>query len=72
MVPPVFPASKVEHDGFAQLLVLHQKSEGRLTHISESALPVEGKKLGSMKQDLRVVAGFCSQTMSCGSRIGTR
>lgn len=33
MVPPVFPASEVEHYGFAQLLVLDQKSEGRHVHV---------------------------------------
>ena len=33
MVPPVFPAPKVKHDGFAQLLVLDQKSKGRHVHV---------------------------------------
>ena len=32
MVPPVLPASQVEHDGFAQLLVLDEKSEGGHVH----------------------------------------
>lgn len=33
MVPPVFPASKVEHDGFAQLLVLDQEGKGGHVHV---------------------------------------
>ena len=33
MVPPVFPAAKVEHEGLALLFVLHEKSERGHVHL---------------------------------------